>query len=298
MLEGGVTLVETAPAYGAASRSQKLSAEDILNRCFEEQPEDLPEVIVVEGLGASAWTKPRGMVQSLSDSCDRLSTASVELFQVPKSFLFPSALLANVLLNSMDYCNYVGVQGITSARALRRFCSKLDDRGISLTSNAFVFSLTKPGNEDMIDVCKNLNVIPLITDPLDGGLASGVYTATNPSGGQAGGTAKFTFKELEKLQPLHSVQETVAERVRTRVMREMRDIQERYKSRYGPPPKINTDITTTQVALNYIIAKGGVPLPEVNSPKQAEEVLGCLGWSLADEDVDMLDAAVVLCRLK
>lgn len=61
-------------------------------------------------------------------------------------------------------------------------------------------------------------------------------------------------------------------------------------------PKINTDITTTQVALNYVIAKGGVPLVEVNTPKQAEELLGCLGWVLIEEDVSMLDAAADLCK--
>ena len=62
-------------------------------------------------------------------------------------------------------------------------------------------------------------------------------------------------------------------------------------------PKINTDITTTQVALNYVVAKGGVPLAEVNSPKQAQEVIGCLGWSLNDDEVTMLESAADLCRL-
>jgi Aldo/keto reductase family len=144
-----------------------------------------------------------------------------------------------------------------------------------------------------------MGVVPLITDPLDGGLASGVYTATNPSGGMAAGANKnkFTFPQLEKLQPLHSVQETIAERVRTRVIRNMRDTQERFKSKYGPPPSINTDITTTQIALQYVIAKGGVPLPEVNNPSQADEILGSLGWTLNDDEVDMLDAAIALCKL-
>lgn len=61
-------------------------------------------------------------------------------------------------------------------------------------------------------------------------------------------------------------------------------------------PKINTDITAAQVALNYVIAKGGVPLAEVNNPEQAEEVLGCLGWDLTGEDVSMLDSAADLCK--
>ena len=62
-------------------------------------------------------------------------------------------------------------------------------------------------------------------------------------------------------------------------------------------PKINTDITTTQVALNYIIAKGAVPLAEVNSPKDAQELIGCLGWSLNDDEVAMLESAADLCKL-
>jgi pyridoxine 4-dehydrogenase len=65
----------------------------------------------------------------------------------------------------------------------------------------------------------------------------------------------------------------------------------------NPQPKINTDITTTQVALNYIVAKGGVPLAEVNSPKQAKDVIGCLGWSLNDDEVAILESAADLCKM-
>jgi len=48
--------------------------------------------------------------------------------------------------------------------------------------------------------------------------------------------------------------------------------------------------------LNYVIAKGGVPLAEVNTPKQAEEIIGCMGWTLNEEDISMLDAASDLCK--
>ena len=61
-------------------------------------------------------------------------------------------------------------------------------------------------------------------------------------------------------------------------------------------PQINTDITPAQISLNYIVAKGGVPLPEVNSPDQAKQVTGCLGWTLTDEEVSMLEAAADLCK--
>jgi len=163
----------------------------------------------------------------------------------------------------------------------------------------FEFSLTnrKADKKGLIDACKELGVIPMVRNPLDGGLASGRYTATNPSGGEAGGTARYPFEKLEKLQPLHSVQETVAERASTRVKREQRDLNDRYRARYGPAPKVNTDITTTQVAINYVIAKGAVPICPVSDSKQADEVLGCLGWSLTEDEVDMLDSAATLCGL-
>jgi diketogulonate reductase-like aldo/keto reductase len=67
---------------------------------------------------------------------------------------------------------------------------------------------------------------------------------------------------------------------------------------YSSQPQINTNITPKQVALNYIIAKGGVPLPEVNSPTEADEIIGCLGWSLNDEEVSILESAADLCKLK
>jgi aryl-alcohol dehydrogenase-like predicted oxidoreductase len=160
----------------------------------------------------------------------------------------------------------------------------------------------KAWKSGLIDACKEQGVIPLVRNPLDGGLASGRYTATNPSGGEAVGggvlAAKYPFSKLEKLQPLHSVHEMVAERASTRVKREVRDMKERYKSaRYGPGQKINTDITTTQVAIQYVIAKGAVPICHVTDSQQAEEILGCLGWRLTEDEVDMLDSAADLCGL-
>jgi pyridoxine 4-dehydrogenase len=58
--------------------------------------------------------------------------------------------------------------------------------------------------------------------------------------------------------------------------------------------QINADITTAQIAINYVVAKGCVPVPGINTPKEAEELLGCLGWALTEEEVDMLDKAADL----
>ena len=55
--------------------------------------------------------------------------------------------------------------------------------------------------------------------------------------------------------------------------------------------QLNTDVTTTQVAINYIVAKGCVPVPSVKNPQEADEIVGCLGWGLTDDEVKLLDNA-------
>ena len=65
----------------------------------------------------------------------------------------------------------------------------------------------------------------------------------------------------------------------------------------GGGPKINRDVTTTQIAINYVRAKGAVPLVSVTNVKMANEVLGCLGWDLSDEEVEELDKACKSCGI-
>jgi diketogulonate reductase-like aldo/keto reductase len=51
--------------------------------------------------------------------------------------------------------------------------------------------------------------------------------------------------------------------------------------------------TPSQVALNWLIAKGTVPIPGAKSKKQAEENAGALGWSIDGDDLSALDRAAL-----
>jgi pyridoxine 4-dehydrogenase len=44
-----------------------------------------------------------------------------------------------------------------------------------------------------------------------------------------------------------------------------------------------------QVALNWLICKGAIPIVGVRNEKQAEENIGCIGWRLSEEEVIRLD---------
>ena len=47
----------------------------------------------------------------------------------------------------------------------------------------------------------------------------------------------------------------------------------------------------SQVALNWCICKGALPIPGAKNARQAEENAGALGWKLTEEEVAKLDEA-------
>jgi hypothetical protein len=49
----------------------------------------------------------------------------------------------------------------------------------------------------------------------------------------------------------------------------------------------------SQVALNWIIAKGAIPIPGAKNRQQAQENAGTLGWALDGDDVERLDSAAL-----
>ena len=59
-------------------------------------------------------------------------------------------------------------------------------------------------------------------------------------------------------------------------------------------PEMSNEVTSAQVAINYVIAKGGVPLVDVYDADTAHEVKMSLGWKLTSDEVDMLDSAADL----
>ena len=51
-------------------------------------------------------------------------------------------------------------------------------------------------------------------------------------------------------------------------------------------------ILPVQVALQWVRAKGAVPLPAVKNQKHAQAIIGCQGWALEENEVAVLDAAL------
>lgn len=234
----------------------------------------------------------KAIIDAAEASCDRLGISSMALYMVqnPWYYIGGSTALAEGMLDviSDDHSRYVGCVNVPVSK-LAKLQRKLRAQGEFVATNQFEFSLTNRSNMKLIEACKKLGITPVCTNVLDGGLATGKYTSTNPTGGEVskgeGDTGPYGVRKLEKLDALFKVQDSLREKVNRRIG----DRLMKYES--GQAPKINRDITTTQIAINYVRAKGAVPLVSVTNLKMANELLGCLGWDLSEEEVEELDKA-------
>jgi aryl-alcohol dehydrogenase-like predicted oxidoreductase len=141
----------------------------------------------------------------------------------------------------------------------------LRERGLRLATNQIEFSLLRrsPETSGLLKACADQGVVPLAYSPIGQGRLTGKYSASNPPPG------KRTFSN----HPMALVDVVVAE---------LRSIGEKYG---GKLP--------SQVALNWVIAKGAVPIPGAKSRQQAEENAGALGWRMDDDDLARLDRAAL-----
>ena len=92
---------------------------------------------------------------------------------------------------------------------------------------------------------------------------AGKYT---PGGNKAGGprAAMFNDDRLRTVEPLIGLMREVG-------------------SAHGKTP--------AQVAINWTICKGALPIPGAKNARQAQEAAGALGWRLSADEVKALDAA-------
>jgi len=118
-------------------------------------------------------------------------------------------------------------------------------------------------NDEILDSCNAAGCRLISYSPLCLGLLSGKYNLDNLP--RPGNPRRQLFKELlPGAKPLLNTLEAVAKDVGK---------------------------TQSQVAINWAVCKGTVPIPGARTLAQAEENLGAVGWSLSPDAVDQLDIA-------
>ena len=261
-LQSGITFFDTAEVYG------KGRSEQLLGACLQEARQSplVAPLVVATKFMPYPWRLQKGMLLSkLRASLARLGLERVDLYQIHWPFRpVPIETWANALADAVEagLTRAAGVSNYNSAQMLRAD-SALAKRGIALASNQVEFHLLnrRVEREGLPKLCRELGVTLIAYSPLAKGLLTGKYTPqTRPPGLRS---YLFRRARLGKIQPL------------IQLLRAIGDAHD------GKSP--------AQVALNWLMSKGAVPIPGAKNARQARENAAALGWRLAEAEIAALD---------
>ncbi|HUC05414.1 MAG TPA: aldo/keto reductase [Acidimicrobiales bacterium] len=264
-VDAGVVLFDTAEIYGNGE------SERIIGRILARDPGAREQVVIASKFMPMPWklAVKSSLLAAARASLERLGIESIDLYQIhaPISFRSHDALAdALAAAHAEGLVRAVGVSNY-SAKEMRAIDAALRRRGLRLATNQIEFSLlrSKPEKVGLLAACRELGVVPLAYSPIGQGRLTGKYSAGNPP--PKGRT--FSAYDMATVD---------------RVVDLLRSIGSAH------------DRTPSQVALNWITAKGAVPIPGAKNRMQAEENAGALGWTMQPGEASSLDEAALLVK--
>jgi len=255
-LAEGLNFFDTAEAYGFGLSEKMLG---------EFAAEAKAEIVIASKCFPYPWRVTARLLKgALKRSLKRLGVAQIQLYQMhwpyaPVSIENWMHAMADVV--EAGLVKQIGVSNYNH-RQMEHAFRTLENRGQHLASNQVSYSLLDrwPERSGLLQLCKDLGVTLIAYSPIAQGLLTGKYSPQNPppwrrlSTGRAG---------LRRIKPLSD------ELLRIGLA--------------------HNNKTPVQVALNWCIAKGTLPIPGAKNQQQAQENAGALGWSLTEEEVTRLD---------
>ena len=269
-VSSGVTLFDTGDSYGTGRLNGR--SESLLGRFTKEyQGANQDHICIATKLAAYPWRwTAQSMVKACQSSAQRLgknvdlvqmhwSTANYAPWQESGLLDGLADLYAQGLVKGVGLSNY-------GPRRLQFVHQKFAARGVPIKTLQVQYSLlsTYPVTElGLKDVCDQLGIKLIAYSPLALGILTGKYTET---GNLPPGIRGLLFRQL--LPGVRSLVECLREVAKSR------------------------NKTMSQVAINWCICKGTIPIPGAKSVEQAQENIGALGWRLDSGEITALDQAV------
>jgi len=260
--KGGVTFFDTAEVYGFQGHKRGEGSEQLVAR-FAQRTGDTKAVIGTK-VFTVPWTnllvggRPRlftkePLLESLRASCQRMVVPYVDLWSIHTPFPgYSQSTLCEALAEAVDtgLARSVGVSNYSESQ-MREAAGLLAESGIQLAANQVEFSLARPraDTRGLIAAAEELGVQVVAYSPLWGGRLTGSERS------------RARIKAKEELELVDAVCD-VAQRLGK---------------------------TAGQVALNYVLCKGALPIAGCKSAQQAREHAGAMGWRLSAGDVEFLD---------
>lgn len=256
-LNAGITFFDTAELYGWGK------SERLLGKFIRESGANV--VVATKFLPFPWRIFRRQLIWALRGSLRRLGMKQVDSYQIhwpmpPVSVETWAEALADALDQGLTRA--VGVSNYNAGQTYLAHAT-LARRGYPLASNQVEYSLLNRSIErdGTLRAARECGVTIIAYSPLAKGLLTGKYTVDNPPPGMRRMDARAL---LPKLPP---------------IIERMRAIGERHG---GKNP--------AQVAVNWTICKGTLPIPGAKNAQQVQHNAGAVGWRLSNDEVAELDA--------
>lgn len=268
-VSSGVTLFDTGDSYGTGKLKGR--SELLLGRfCQGYQEINKENICIATKLAAYPWRWTRkSIISACYGSAKRLGK-NVDLVQMHWSTANYAPWQEVGLLDGLaDLYEQGLVKGVGlsnyGTKRLKWVHKRFQERGIPIKTLQVQYSLlsTYPVTElGLKQVCDDLGIRLIAYSPLGLGLLTGKFSE---NGSFPKGIRGLLCKQLlPGMKPLLGCLQEIA----------------------------NTrNKTMSQVAINWCISKGTIPIPGAKNVEQAQENIGALGWFLSNGEVIELDAA-------
>jgi pyridoxine 4-dehydrogenase len=269
----GVTFFDTGDSYGTGrlnGQSEKLLGQFTHDYLRSANAINSEKICIATKLAAYPWRLTRqSMISACQASAKRLGRP-VDLVQMHWSTANYAPWQEKALLDGLaDLYEQGTVKGVGLSnygpRRLKWVHRRFAERHVPIATLQVQYSLlsTYPVTELRLkDLCDELGIKLIAYSPLALGLLTGKYSENGPF---PKGIRGILFRQL-----LPGIQSLLAC---------LRDVAE------------DRNKSMSQVALNWCICKGTLPIPGAKTIEQAKENLGALGWQLSDGEIAELDRA-------
>jgi aryl-alcohol dehydrogenase-like predicted oxidoreductase len=258
-VEAGLNFFDTAAIYGFGHNERVFAK--LLTRTDHS-------LVVASKLFPMPWIITQGSIlRGIEASAKRLGRKPIDLYT--NHWPIPP-LSVEVWMRGLAQAKKEGLiramgGSNLNLKLMKRAHHELGKHGEGLASNQVHFSLLhrRPEFNGILEYCLEQGITLIAYSPLGQGLLTGKY---RPGASQPKGLMRLGGKKLiQDLQPLLEL---------------MGEIGEKHGGK-----------TPAQIAINWVLCKGAVPIVGAKNARQATENVGALGWQLTADEISQLDQA-------
>jgi aryl-alcohol dehydrogenase-like predicted oxidoreductase len=249
----GIHLIDTAEVYGFG-RSERL-----VGQFIEDENQ---QFYIASKFFPYPWRLGKGrLLAALRGSLRRLQIDQLDLYQLHNP---ASPIPIETWMHGMARARKEGLIreiGVSNCglSTMLRASQTLEKHGYPLASNQIRFNLLDRRAEfsGLLETCRSEGIAVIAYSPLAQGMLTGKYSATHSPP-----LIRSRGLDMRKIEPL-----------------------------LGALQEIGAgEHTAAQVALNWVMIKGAIPIPGAKNSRQAEENAGAMGWNLTSDEVATLDS--------